>query len=211
MPKKGKENFDYFDSFEALSGVAVSASDVLIGTIENFTTAEALLDNVESARELEHKGDHVNRAIYRHVGADFITPIEREDIIELAQTLDDIVDHIESVIRRCYMYDIHSMHADAVLFGQYIKRSCVALDTAMKDFRNFKKSKKFKALIQDVSKCEEEFDGLFVEIMRRLYTDDRDRTMRVWVWTQIFERMEQCCDTCEHASDVMNAILLKNA
>ncbi len=209
MPKK--DNFDYFDSFEALSEVVVAASDMLIDTIENFTSAEALSEAVAEARELEHKGDSINRAVYRHVGADFITPIERDDIIELAQTLDDIVDHTESVIRRMYMYDIHSMHPDALVFAQYIKRSCVALDSAMKDFRNFKKSKKFKTLILDVSKCEKEFDGLFMEIMRRLYTDDRKRPLRILIWTQIFERMEQCCDACEHASDVMNAILLVNA
>ena len=162
------------------------------------------------AHELEHKGDEINHAIFKSVATDFITPIEREDIIELAQTLDDIIDYIEDVMQRFFMYDVHFMHRDASEFAGLIKQSCMALDRAMEDFRNFKKSKKFKSLIIDVNNYEEEADALFMKVIRSLHTDDRENPMRVLVWSQIFDRMEKCCDACEHAADTMNTILLKN-
>ena len=108
------------------------------------------------------------------------------------------------------MYDVHFMHNDAREFACLIKKSCMALDTAMEDFRNFKKSKKFKQLIIDVNTYEEEADQHFMNAIRKLHTVDRENPMRVLVWTQIFERMEKCCDACEHAADTMNTILLKN-
>ncbi|MEG1197574.1 MAG: DUF47 family protein, partial [Raoultibacter sp.] len=89
-------------------------------------------------------------------------------------------------------------------------KSCEALEMAMGDFRNFKKSKKFKNLLIDVNTYEEEADLLFLKTLRHLHTDDKENPMRVIVWSQLYERMEKCCDACEHTADMMNSILLKN-
>ncbi len=208
MAKKHK--FDYFDQFEKLSELTVKEADLLIEAIKGFTSAEDLRPVMERAHELEHEGDEINHAIFQTVATDFITPIEREDIIELAQFLDNIIDYIEDVMQRFYMYDIHVMHEDALEFACLIKKSCEALDKAMEDFRNFKKSKTFKQLIIDVNTYEEEADQLFLKVIRKLHTQDRESPMRVLVWTQIFDRMEKCCDSCEHTADSMSTILLKN-
>lgn len=207
----GKKNrFDYFDAFKKLSKLAVEESDLLIEAIENFGEAEDLRGVMERAHEIEHKGDEQNHLIFQTVATDFITPIEREDIIELTQHLDDIIDYIEDVLQRFYMYDVHFMHKDALEFAGLIKKSCVALDKAMEDFRNFKKSKMFRELVIDVNTYEEEADQLLVKVIRDLHTIDCDKPMRVLVWSQIFSRMEKCADACEHAADSMSTILLKN-
>lgn len=208
MAKKHK--FDYFDQFEKLSELTVKEADLLIEAIEGFTTAEDLMPAMTRAHELEHDGDEINHAIFQTVATDFITPIEREDIIMLAQFLDNIIDYIEDVLQRFYMYDIHDMHDDAQEFACLIKKSCKALSKAMVDFRNFKKSKTFKQLIIDVNTYEEEADQLFLKVNRKLHTVDREHPMRVLVWSQIFDRMEKCCDACEHTADTMSTILLKN-
>ena len=205
-----KHKFDYFDAFGKQTKVAVQEADLLIEVIENFTEAEKLKAAMERAHDLEHEGDEINHSIFKTVATDFITPIEREDIIDLAQYLDDIVDYIEDVMQRFYMYDVHFMHHDALEFACLIKKSCEALDKAMEDFRNFKKSKNFKQLIIDVNTYEEEADQLFMSVIRKLHTVDRENPMRVLVWSQLFDRMEKCCDACEHAADTMNTILLKN-
>lgn len=205
-----KQKFDYFDAFKKQTEVALLEADLLIEAIEKFTTAENVKESMLKAHELEHEGDEINHAIFRAVATDFITPIEREDIIELSQFLDNIIDYIEDVQQRFYMYDVHFMHRDALEFARLIKKSCEALDKAMDDFRNFKKSKKFKELIIDVNTYEEEADRLFLQVIRSLHIEDRENPMRVLVWTQIFDRMEKCCDACEHAADTMSTILLKN-
>ena len=205
-----RDKFDYFDAFEKQTEVAVQEAELLIEANESFTEAEHLKEVMERAHELEHKGDEINHAIFKTVATDFITPIEREDIINMSQYLDNIIDYIEDVMQRFYMYDVHFMHDDALEFARLIKKSCVALDKAMDDFRNFKKSKKFKELIIDVNSYEEEADQLLIKVIRDLHTKDCDKPMRVLVWSQIFNRMEKCSDACEHAADSMSTILLKN-
>ena len=190
-----KHKFDDFDAFERHSKLAFAESQLLVETIEQFT---------------EHEGDTVNHEIFKTVATDFITPIDREDIIELCQALDDIVDDIEDVMQHFYMYDIHFMHDQAIKFAKLILGSCEALDNAMCDFRNFKKSKTFKHLIVKVHDLEEQADQLYIQVIRQLHIEDRENPMRVYVWANLFDSMEACCDACEKAADVMSTIMLKN-
>ena len=164
-----KHKFDYFGAFEQHSKLAVAESALLVETIEQFTEASALEENTQKAHEIEHEGDTINHKIFKTVATDFITPIDREDIIETCQALDDIVDDIEDVMLRFYMYDIHFMHPQAIEFAKLIKGSCEALDDAMCDFRNFKKSKNFKSLIVKVHDHEEQADQLYIKVFRQLH------------------------------------------
>ena len=207
---KRHHKYDYFSAFESLSELAVDEADLLIKAIEGFSTADALKETMEKAHAIEHKGDDINHDIFRNVATDFITPIDREDIIGLAQALDTIIDELEEVIQRFYMYDVHFTHKDALEFARLLKKECKALNKAMEDFRNFKKSKKFKSLIIEVNTYEEEADQLLMHVIRDLHTTDCENTMRVMVWSRIFEHMENCADATEHAADCMSTILLKN-
>ena len=207
---KRHHKYDYFSAFESLSELAVDEADLLIKAIEEFSTADALKETMEKAHAIEHKGDDINHDIFRNVATDFITPIDREDIIGLAQALDTIIDELEEVIQRFYMYDVHFMHKDALEFAQLLKKECKALNKAMEDFRNFKKSKSFKSLIVKVHDHEEQADQLYIKVIRQLHVEDRENPMRVLVWSKLFDSMEACCDACERASDVMSTIMLKN-
>ena len=206
-----KKKIDYFDMFEQQVAVANREADILVDAVENFTTAEALHDILIKAHEIEHEGDVLSHDILHSVAVDFITPIDREDIISLTAALDNVTDSIEDVLRDFYMYDIHFMHDDAKEIAHLIKKSTKALTNAMVDFRNFKKSKKFKELIIKVSDYEDQGDRLYMEAIRRLYTGETDDAVRVDVWTRIFDCMEAACDSCEHAADAMGDIMLKNS
>ena len=208
MAKKHK--YDYFDAYEELSDLAVQEASVLVRAMENFTDAAALRAVLDEAHALEHAGDMINHDIYKHVGNDFMPPFDREDIVALAGALDEILDEIEDVLQYFYMFDIHQIPEDALRFATLIRKSCKAVDAAMEDFRNFKKSKKFKSLIIEVNTYEEEADQLLMHVIRDLHTTDCENTMRVMVWSRIFEHMENCADATEHAADCMSTILLKN-
>ena len=209
MAKKGK--FNYFDAFEQQVDIATELSDVLIDAIENFSTAEEMQPVLDKAHEIEHNGDMVNHMILTNVAADFITPIEREDIIELAQNLDDVSDMIEGILQRFYMFDIHFMHPQAIEFARIIKKSLKALRKSMGTFREFKKVKKIRAMVEDVNTLEEQADALYVETIRQLYTVDAlNDAVRVEVWSRLFDRLEGTVDACEIVADTMANIMLKN-
>ena len=206
-----KDKFNYFDAFEKQVDIASEVAEVLIEAIEGFESAEALEPLLDRAHEIENRGDEVNHNILSSVAADFITPIEREDIIELAQHLDDIIDMIESIIQRFYMYDVHFMHSRAIEFAKIIKKELKALRKSMDTFREFKKVKKIRAMVEDVNQLEEQADDLYVKTIRNLYTADAENAVRVEVWSRLFDRLEATCDACETVADTMASIMLKNA
>lgn len=210
MGKKAKK-FDYFDAFERQVELAVKEAKLLINTIEEFSPETDLEKILEKAHAIEHEGDDVCHATFTAVATDFITPIEREDIVMLSQHLDDILDYIEDVMQRFYMYDIDSIHENTLEFAHIIVKSCDALCNAMEDFRNFKKSKNFKQRLIEVNKLENEADAFYMTVTRDMHQKDRDDPLRVLEWTQIFSCMERCTDACEHAADSMRTIMLKNS
>ena len=208
MAKKNK--FNYFDAFQKQVDVASDEVDVLIEAIESFSSAEELKPLLTKAHEIEHRGDLINHEIRTYVSTDFITPIDREDIVALAQRLDDVTDNIEGIIQRFYMFDIHFMHPRAMEFAQIIKKSLKALGKSMDSFREFKKVKKIRAMVQDVNDLEEKADELYMETIRELYTTEAENAVRVEVWSRLFDRLEGAEDSCKTVADTMSTIMLKN-
>lgn len=205
-----KQKFDYFEVYAQLTELAVKEADLLINAFENYTDAAALPPTLDAAHEIEHQGDQLNHAIFQNVATDFMPPIDREDVIELAHDLDNILDYIEDVLQHMYMYDIRTMPEAALRMAHIIKDSCEGLNAAMADFKNFKKSKEFRQHIVDINSLEEQADRLYLEAMRHLHVEDNDDPMHVLVWSRTYARMEKCCDACEHAADVMATVVLKN-
>ncbi|MBR0404319.1 MAG: DUF47 family protein [Eggerthellaceae bacterium] len=205
-----KKKFNYFDAFQEQLDIALEEADVLIEAIENFTSAGEMEEILHKAHAIEHRGDEVNHQIRSSVSTDFITPIERGDILELAQRLDDITDDLEGIIQRFYMFDIHFMHETAIEFAIAIKKSLKALSKSMDSFREFKKVKKIRAMIQDVNDLEEQTDELYQDAIRKLYSTDPDDAVRVEVWSRLFDRLEAAEDACKEAADTMAIIMLKN-
>lgn len=212
MARKHKQKkFNYFDAFEGHVDLACQEAELLIEVIEGFTTSDALLPEIERAHELEHRGDEISHDVFSALAVDFVTPIEREDIIAMTQSLDDILDYMEGTIQRFYMLNVPEMHPQAIEFARLLLKSCEALKAAMQDFRNFKNSKKLKRLIIDVSDVEEEADELFFNVTRGLFTEGREDPVNVYIWDKLFQRLENTADACEHVADTMGTVLMKNA
>ena len=207
--KQKKTSYSYFAFFCEMIDCACQASTALNNMFSDFQSKN-LPQEADVIHEIEHAADLKKHDMMSRLLREFLPPIDREDIIEMCQALDDIVDDIEDVMLRFYMYDIHFMHDQAIEFAKLIQGSCEALDKAMCDFRNFKKSKNFVHLIVKVHDLEEQADQLYTKVIRDLHVNDYDNPMRVQVWTNLFDSMEACCDACELAADVMNTIMLKN-
>ena len=205
-----KVKFDYFDAFERQAKIACEEAELLVEIIAKFDNHENLGEMLQAAHRIEQRGDDVNHEILRSVAVDFITPIDREDVIDMAHRLDAVTDNIESVIQCLYMYDAHRIHDSAVEMADLILKSTQALARAAEGFRDFKNTAKLRELLEEVNTHEEEADYVYLQVTRKLYTEEREEVMRVAVWSRIFDSMEKACDACEHVADTMSNIMLKN-
>ncbi len=208
MAKKGK--FNYYKAYETLTGLAVREADLLIETIKGFDGTEKLEGTMLEMHALENQGDVINHDIFSYVATDFMPPVDREDIVSLASALDNVLDYIEDVVVHMYMYNVQTISPNALGFAKLIRKSCIALDSMICEFHNFKKNKKFRQLLVDINSYEEEADALYTKAMRSLHTQKDMDVLHVLVWSRLYERMEKCADATEHAADIVSTIVLKN-
>ncbi len=206
-----KRNSEYFDDFETMAGFSCRAAEYLHAALSDFNP-ETLAEKRAAMHEVEHAADEAKHSMLKRLAKEFVTPIEREDIILLANELDEVTDRIEDVLIRIYMYNIKSIRPEAMQFTDLLVRSCKALLVATQEFSNFHKSKTLNQAIIDVNTLEEEGDEIYISAMRRLYKKEKGcDTLEVMAWSETFDRLEDCCDTCEHVANALETVLMKNS
>lgn len=205
----GKHNYDYFDVFEKMVGYSCETAEMLLETLTNFQVAE-LETKMQQMHQIEHRADMEKHEMMKKLAHEFITPIEREDIMMMAQEVDEITDSIEDVLMRVYMFHIEEIRPEALEFAEVIHKCCVALQKAAQDFHNFRKSETMHDSIVEVNSLEEVGDALYTSSMRTLYAGGLS-PVEVMAWTETFDHLEKCCDNCEHVANVMESIIMKNS
>ena len=204
-----KRNSPYFDDFIIMGSFSVKAAEYLNSVLINFD-AHTLAEQRTIMHGIEHEEDEIRHGIMRKLVKEFVTPIDREDIIQLANELDNVTDKIDDILIRMYMYNITEMRPEALRFADVILRCCRALQTALTEFPNFQKSSALMQAIINVNATEEEGDAIYIDAVRRLYEEGGD-FMVLAAWTELFDRLEDCCDACETVADLMEIITMKNS
>jgi len=204
-----KNDVNYFNTFVELAGYSCKAANLLNEIMNNFKAHE-LEAKMKDMHKIEHDGDEARHAMVKKLIREFITPIEREDIMAMADEIDDVTDTIEDVLMHMYMFNIKSVRRYALKMTEVIVKCCNALKQALDEFHNFRKSQKLHELIVEINFLEEEGDKLFTEALRDLYVSCKD-PMEVMAWDQLFHYLEKCCDACEDVSDVIERVILKNS
>ncbi|MCL2807377.1 MAG: DUF47 family protein [Coriobacteriia bacterium] len=205
-----KEKYDYFLTLEKLGDFACQEAELLVEILKGFDPT-TLMQKVDEMHAIENAADQLMHELFTHVATEFLTPIEREDIASIAYRLDDIVDYIDDVVHQLYMYDVKKIYEPTFAMADVIVKATAALSEALKEFRNFKKSKTLSEKIIVVNDLEDEADELFFRTVRELYTNYADSPVFIMAWNNIFIHMERCIDACESATDIMAAVALKNS
>lgn len=207
---KKKNHNNYFDMFVELVDFNCQAAINLHATLNNYDV-DSLKEKMEFLHKIEHGADMRKHELLRLLAAEFIPPIERDDIVSLANEIDNVTDAIEDVLMRMYMFNLPSIREDALNFSTLIVKCCESLKRAMEEFRNFKKSTLIHNYIIEVNGLEEEADTLYCESVHRLFSEKDLNPVEVFGWSQTFDRLEKCCDSCEHVCTVVEGVIMTNS
>ncbi len=199
---------DYFKMIEAQCACCVEASEMLEAIFSNYS-AGSIAGQQEKMHVIEHRGDEIHHDIMTRISSEFITPIDQEDIVHLVQIVDDITDELDEIVLEFYMYGIVTMPEYAVEICKVVSRCVKALYEALAELKNFKKPEHLRTLLVSVNTIEGEADALFAEAIHKLFAQDVDAKTLIGT-KAIYESLENCCDLCEHAADVVEQIVIKN-
>ena len=205
-----KAEFDYFAFFSEMTRCCSDAAQALGGLMIDYDYSE-LSERRAVIHDIEHKADELKHTMTENLLHEFLPPFDREDIILLSGSLDDIVDCIDDVALAMYMYDIHDCRSDVEGFVKIVSGCTSKLVETIDQLPKYRRERDsiLKGIIS-VHDLEGEGDACHVNAMRTLFTDGTD-ALSVCVWKDVYDRLEGCCDSCERAVDAIEQIILKNS
>ena len=198
----------YFENFSACATLALNAANYLVECLENYDS-DKIEEMVGHMHTFEHNADIKKHEMSGTLAKAFVTPVDREDLDMLSQQLDNVSDTLEEVLQKFYIYSIKEIQPEAIDFAKNLVKSCEMLVQIMDEFENFKKSKNMRSLIIACNDVEEDCDKLYLTTIRKLWANSTDVLTTV-SWYKIFDCFEACADACEHVSECVGSIIMKN-
>jgi hypothetical protein len=198
---KDREFFDLFE--EAGTNVALGA-DLLDQMLAHWPERSELSHDIVVC---EQEGDRITHDIIQRLNQTFVTPIDREDILELAGALDDVIDHTEEVSDYLGLYRIEAPMEQAQRLAHILKQATRQVAQAVPRMRGFRDISHYTI---EIHHLENDGDRVSREAMASLFEGGID-PMVVIRWKDIYERLENAIDSTEHVANVLSNIVIKNS
>jgi len=157
---------------------------------------------------LEHEGDEIVHKIVQKLHRTFITPIDQEDISKLSSLQDDVLDYIDAVANRIFLFKLEEPDDVIKRFAGIILQQVKEVSGAMKQIRKIRQEEiqeKFKA----VHRLENEADDLYDSSMVQLFKG-KDPII-ILIMKEIYDFLEEITDKCEDVCLAIQDIVIKNA
>ncbi len=195
---------EFFDLFEEAAATAVAAADLLDRMLARYP------DSADLARDIvicEQTGDRITHDIIPRLNSTFVTPIDREDILQLTSALDDVVDLIDEVSDYLGLYRIEAPMEQAQRLAHIILQATRQIAEAMPRLRNFQDLRHYTV---EINRLENDGDRVVRDAIASLFYGGID-PMVVIRWKDIFERLEEAIDATEHVANALEGIVIKNS
>lgn len=173
----------------------------------NRISSKERLRRINLIRSLEHRGDRETHVIIDKLHTSFITPIDREDIHELAVLLDDQIDYIDNVGKKLSVYNVQKIPQILIRQIDVAVKSVGAVNEAIFQLKHPNNVKETLVKIHDY---EEEADYIYAEAIRSLFKDGTN-AIEVIKFMDIFKTAEGISDNCQAVAELIEAIVVKNA
>src|SRR4051795_2504587 len=155
----------YFDLFEAAATNVVRAAELFEEMLNGWPDSQSLARDILVC---EQDGDRITHDIIQRLNQTFVTPIDREDILELASALDDVVDFVEEVADYLGLYKIEAPMDQAQRLAEILVYASRQIAQAMPRLRDFRDISHFTV---EVNRLENEGDRIVREAVASLFEE----------------------------------------
>jgi uncharacterized protein len=195
---------DFFVLFQRQAENIVAGAAALANMLAHYT---GVPEQVQSIKAIEHSGDEITHQIFRKLNQTFVTPFDREDMHELAGTMDDVIDLIDAAASRFVLYRIEKVRSGTTELCKVLTLATMELSVAVHAIPS-----PYKALqrVIEINRLENESDRICRILIAQLFEEEKDPVMII-KWKEIFEVLETAVDKCEDVSNVIESVILKNA
>jgi predicted phosphate transport protein (TIGR00153 family) len=195
---------EFFDLFEEAGANIVRAADLLDQMLRGYP------ENAVLARDIlvcEQEGDRITHDIIQLLNTRFVTPIDREDIYDLASGLDDVVDYAEEAADYLGLYKVEAPMEEAQQLAHILLQASRQISEAMPRLRGFRDISHYTV---EINRLENDGDRTVRQAVAALFDNGID-PMVVIRWKDIYERLEAAIDATERVANILEGIVIKNS
>jgi hypothetical protein len=201
------KNDVFYGLFDKISTNMVEGVQILVKMLDE---CDRYNEYAISLKSLEHQTDLLVHSVMSHLHKTFITPIEREDIHQLAVRLDDILDLAEAASSRIDLYRPCDVPNEAKELSHVLLASVKLVKEMVGLLPNLKNTVRIMELTVEINRLEDQADYIRRSTLARLFREEKD-PFELIKWKDILEYIERATDRCEDVADITEGIVLENA
>lgn len=198
-------NEEFFDLFTEVANRNKEAAQYLHDLFE--AAPDRRTPHVEAIKRLEHEADQVTHEVVNRLDRTFITPLDREDIHQLASDLDDVMDAMDGTARRAKIFRLGIPPQGVRRLVEVVQRMMAVLYEAVS---RLKKGDDVMRYCIEAKQLEEEGDSIYHEALGQLFEKEHD-AIELIKWKEIYDDLEGTLDQAEDVANVVESITIKHA
>lgn len=195
----------FFELFDQLSTKLTKSALVLD---QLFNEPTRLGFHSTQIKLVEREADDIVHEVMNRLDRSFVTPLDREDIHQLASSLDTVVDLMDGTARRALMFNITDRKDPAKALSALLVRGAGVITESVKHIKN---PTKVMEAARAIKVIEEEGDGIYSEAVGALFRQPGADPLEVLKWKEIYDNLEHALDECEDVMNVLESIAIKNS
>lgn len=203
-----KEELDYYDMFINDAKIAMEISTIL-NEYSNSYDFNKLPQVVADVHKFENDADQNLHKILDYLIKDFLPPIDREDIVFLANRMDDTIDYLDEIFINLKILNVKNLREEFKVFAQIINKLSTLLIPMITKFKNKNCYNEVHKLIIEINETEEKGDIVFENAIEDLFTNETN-PVEILRWNTIYNELENCIDSFEDIANAVHEIILKN-
>jgi len=209
LPREG----NFFEMFNQHAERIVEAAHAFSGLVANYSDLALREKYSKEVDDAERAADRVTHDVNRAIHKTFITPIDREQIHSLINTMDDVADLIQDTAQTMALYDIRVMTEEISGLADLSVKCCERLQSAVKLLDKIADPGTAEAALktcEEIDRLESDADRAMRSAMSKLFRNEPDVRELIKL-KAIYELLESITDKCEDVANLIEGIVLENS
>ena len=209
LPREG----NFFEMFNQHAAHIVEAAQAFSKMVANYSDVEKREAYNREVDNAERAADRVTHDVNRALHKTFITPIDRDQIHQLINTMDDVADLIQDSAETMVLYDVRHMTDDILRLTDLSVKCCERLKDAVGLIGKVRDAATAEATLktcEEIDRLESDADRVMRSAMSRLFREEPDVRELIKL-KAVYELLETITDKCEDVANLIEGVVLENS
>ena len=209
LPREG----NFFEMFNQHAERIVEAARAFSNLVKNYSDPHLRAKYNQDVDNAERAADRVTHEVNRVLHKTFITPIDREQILQLINAMDDVLDLLQDATETLSLYDVQHFTDEVVRLAEVSVKCCERVQHAITLLPKLSEPAVAEAALktcEEIDRLESDADRVMRSAMSKLFREEPDVRELIKL-KAIYELLESISDRCEDVANLIEGVVLENS